>query len=115
MEPAFCPKTRQLVIECAQKLGIHVEKKGTAVVIEGPRFSTLAESNVYRSWNADLVNMTLAPEVSYLMRYLLVPRYLILISYGFIVRLCWLKKSVFVTLAWLWQPITTVGTTKLKK
>ncbi|XP_001945751.3 S-methyl-5'-thioadenosine phosphorylase [Acyrthosiphon pisum] len=63
IEPPFCSATRNIIIETAQSLGIPVHKTGTAVVIEGPRFSTKAESNVYRSWNADLVNMTLAPEV----------------------------------------------------
>lgn len=62
-EPMFCPATRSIIIKTAQDLGIHVHPTGTAVVIEGPRFSTKAESNVYRSWNADLVNMTLVPEV----------------------------------------------------
>lgn len=69
MEPAFCSKTRQLFIESAEKLNIPVKKRGTVIVIEGPRFSTLAESNLYRSWNADLINMTLAPEVSLQGRY----------------------------------------------
>lgn len=65
IEPSFCPVTRSIIIKTAQSLGIHVHQTGTAVVIEGPRFSTKAESNVYRSWNADLVNMTLSPEVNY--------------------------------------------------
>ncbi len=51
-----------MVIETAKELGIEVFDKGVAVCIEGPRFSTKAESNVYRSWGADLVNMTLVPE-----------------------------------------------------
>jgi len=63
IEPPFCSATRTIIVETAQSLGIHVHQTGTAVVIEGPRFSTKAESNVYRSWNADLVNMTLVPEV----------------------------------------------------
>lgn len=63
IEPPFCPVTRSIIIETAQKLSIQVHKTGTAVVIEGPRFSSKAESNLYRSWNADLVNMTLVPEV----------------------------------------------------
>lgn len=63
IEPAFCSSTRSIIIETAQSLGIDIHQTGTAVVIEGPRFSTKAESNVYRSWNADLVNMTLVPEV----------------------------------------------------
>lgn len=64
IEPPFCPVTRSIIIEVAQSLGIHVHKTGTAVIIEGPRFSTKAESNLFRSWGADLVNMTLAPEVN---------------------------------------------------
>ncbi|XP_050440887.1 S-methyl-5'-thioadenosine phosphorylase-like [Adelges cooleyi] len=63
IEPAFCLTTRNIVIDTAKELGIAVHETGTAVVIEGPRFSTKAESNLYRSWNVDLVNMTLAPEV----------------------------------------------------
>lgn len=63
IEPPFCSELRSIIIETAQSLGIHVHRTGTAVVIEGPRFSTKAESNVYRSWNADLINMTLTPEV----------------------------------------------------
>lgn len=68
MEPAFCPKTREVLIQSAKKLNIHVKETGTAVVIEGPRFSTLAEINVYRSWGADLVNMTLSPEVNHFIK-----------------------------------------------
>lgn len=64
IEPPFCPVTRSIIIDAAEKFCIHVHETGTAVVIEGPRFSTKAESNLYRSWNADLVNMTLAPEVT---------------------------------------------------
>ncbi|KAK7588113.1 hypothetical protein V9T40_005358 [Parthenolecanium corni] len=64
MEPAFCVETRQVLIEAAKKLNINCHEAGTAVVIEGPRFSTIAESRVYRSWGAQLVNMTLAPEVA---------------------------------------------------
>ncbi|VVC39374.1 Nucleoside phosphorylase domain,Purine phosphorylase, family 2, conserved [Cinara cedri] len=63
IEPPFSPELRSIIIETAQSLGIHVHHTGTAVVIEGPRFSTKAESNLYRLWNADLVNMTLIPEV----------------------------------------------------
>lgn len=40
-----------------------MHKKGTVVCIEGPRFSSKAESNMYRLWGGDLVNMTSAPEV----------------------------------------------------
>lgn len=63
MSPLMDERTRQVIIETAKELGISVFPKGTAVCIEGPRFSTKAESNLYRSWNCDLVNMTIMPEV----------------------------------------------------
>ncbi len=45
-----------------KKLNIKNQKGGTYVVMEGPQFSTLAESNLYRSWNADIIGMTNMPE-----------------------------------------------------
>jgi 5'-methylthioadenosine phosphorylase len=45
-----------------KKLDIKYQKSGTYVVIEGPQFSTLAESNLYRSWGADVIGMTNMPE-----------------------------------------------------
>jgi 5'-methylthioadenosine phosphorylase len=45
-----------------KKLNIKYQKGGTYVVMEGPQFSTLAESNLYRSWNADVIGMTNMPE-----------------------------------------------------
>jgi 5'-methylthioadenosine phosphorylase len=45
-----------------KKLNIDHQKRGTYVVMEGPQFSTLAESNLYRSWNADVIGMTNMPE-----------------------------------------------------
>jgi 5'-methylthioadenosine phosphorylase len=44
------------------KLNIPHQVNGTYVVMEGPQFSTLAESNLYRSWNADVIGMTNMPE-----------------------------------------------------
>ena len=52
--------------ECCEtvlkKLNIEHQKSGTYVVMEGPQFSTLAESNLYRSWGADVIGMTNMPE-----------------------------------------------------
>ena len=52
--------------ECCEaalkKLNITYQNSGTYVVMEGPQFSTLAESNLYRSWNADVIGMTNMPE-----------------------------------------------------
>jgi 5'-methylthioadenosine phosphorylase len=44
------------------KLNIKNQKGGTYVVMEGPQFSSLAESNLYRSWNTDVIGMTNMPE-----------------------------------------------------
>tara|TARA_B100001559_G_scaffold319517_1_gene329045 strand:+ start:2366 stop:3238 length:873 start_codon:yes stop_codon:yes gene_type:complete len=45
-----------------KKLKISFKRGGTYIVMEGPQFSTLAESNLYRSWNADVIGMTNMPE-----------------------------------------------------
>ncbi len=45
-----------------KKLNINYQAGGTYVVMEGPQFSTLAESNLYRSWGADVIGMTNMPE-----------------------------------------------------
>ncbi len=48
--------------DAIKKAEINYQKGGTYVVMEGPQFSTLAESNLYRSWNADVIGMTNMPE-----------------------------------------------------
>ena len=48
--------------EAIKNLKIKYQSGGTYVVMEGPQFSTLAESNLYRSWNADVIGMTNMPE-----------------------------------------------------
>jgi len=48
--------------DIAKDLNIDYHSKGTVVTIEGPRFSTRAESHMFRSWGADLINMSTAPE-----------------------------------------------------
>ena len=45
-----------------KKLNINNQRNGTYIVMEGPQFSTLAESNLYRSWGADVIGMTNMPE-----------------------------------------------------
>src|SRR3989338_2330597 len=62
MAEQFCPELRKLLHNSAEKLGLSHHKGGTNIVIEGPRFSTLAESNLFRSWNCDTINMTMVPE-----------------------------------------------------
>ncbi|XP_018428941.1 PREDICTED: S-methyl-5'-thioadenosine phosphorylase [Nanorana parkeri] len=63
MAEPFCSKTREVIEEGARKLGIKCHTKGTVITIEGPRFSSKAESNMFRLWGADVINMTTVPEV----------------------------------------------------
>ncbi|HDN62363.1 MAG TPA: S-methyl-5'-thioadenosine phosphorylase [Candidatus Bathyarchaeota archaeon] len=58
----FCPELRRIFYEGALKVGLNVHDGGTYVCIEGPRFSTRAESKLFRSWGADVIGMTLYPE-----------------------------------------------------
>lgn len=53
---------RKSLIENAAELNLKCHSKGTVVTIEGPRFSTRAESNMFRNWGADVINMSTAPE-----------------------------------------------------
>ncbi len=58
----FCPILYQVLYESAKEVGANVHPKGTFVVMEGPAFSTRAESRLYRSWGADIIGMTALPE-----------------------------------------------------
>jgi 5'-methylthioadenosine phosphorylase len=58
----MCPDLRKILINIAEDLDIRHHKTGTYVCIEGPRFSTKAESKLFRNWGADVVGMTLVPE-----------------------------------------------------
>ena len=63
MAEPFCKKLRSLLASTSSQLGIEHHEKGTMVTIEGPRFSTKAESHMFRQWNADVINMSTVPEV----------------------------------------------------
>ncbi len=58
----FCPDLSQALFEAVETTGATVHKGGAFVVIEGPRFSTKAESNVFRQWGMDIIGMTAVPE-----------------------------------------------------
>ena len=58
----FCAETRATVLETAAGLGLKMHPTSTIVTIEGPRFSSRAESNFFRLLGADLVNMTIGTE-----------------------------------------------------
>ena len=62
MAEPFCKKLRGLLAEAASELKLDFHKKGTVITIEGPRFSTKAESNMFRQWKADVINMSTVPE-----------------------------------------------------
>ncbi len=53
---------RKILIETAKELNLKFHEKGTVITIEGPRFSTRAESEMFRIWGADVINMSIAPE-----------------------------------------------------
>ena len=63
MAEPFCPKLRELLSKTCKELKLSHHNKGTVITIEGPRFSTKAESHMFRQWGADVVNMTTVPEV----------------------------------------------------
>jgi len=63
MAEPFDVNLRQKLVAKAQKLGLNFHDKGTMITIEGPRFSTKAESHMFRSWGADVINMSTVPEV----------------------------------------------------
>jgi 5'-methylthioadenosine phosphorylase len=58
----YCPELSALVYEAVLQTGATVHRGGTMVVIEGPQFSTKAESSIYRQWGVDLIGMTAIPE-----------------------------------------------------
>ena len=58
----FCPVLSQILYQAAQEVGASVHQGGTYVAMEGPAFSTRAESRLYRSWGADIIGMTALPE-----------------------------------------------------
>ncbi|XP_057334446.1 S-methyl-5'-thioadenosine phosphorylase [Microplitis mediator] len=64
MEPSFHPDLAEVFELAAKELSIDVRRGGTIVTIEGPRFSSKAESNAFRMWGGQLVGMTSCPEVS---------------------------------------------------
>lgn len=58
----FCPEFSEEVFQSVKNIGANVRKGGKAITIEGPRFSTKGESQIYRSWGLDLIGMTTSPE-----------------------------------------------------
>ena len=63
MAEPFCKKLRALLAGSAREAGLRHHSRGTVVTIEGPRFSTKAESHMFRLLGADVINMSTVPEV----------------------------------------------------
>lgn len=64
MAEPFDAELRAALIATCQALHYEFHPKGTVVTIEGPRFSTRAESNMFRAWGADIINMSIATEAA---------------------------------------------------
>jgi len=62
MSEPFDKKLRKILIGSCKELKFPFHEKGTVITIEGSRFSTKAESNMFRQWGADIINMSVAPE-----------------------------------------------------
>jgi 5'-methylthioadenosine phosphorylase len=63
MSDPFDAGLRAILYETSKELGLVSHNGGTVITIEGPRFSTKAESKMFRMWGADVINMSVAPEV----------------------------------------------------
>ncbi|MAG48028.1 S-methyl-5'-thioadenosine phosphorylase [archaeon] len=64
MATPFNENLRNLLINSCTSLNYKFHEKGTVITIEGPRFSTKAESKMFKSWGADVINMSIAPEAT---------------------------------------------------
>lgn len=62
MAEPFDSLLRKILYEKSKELGYKTHKKGTVITIEGPRFSTIAESKMFKLWGADVINMSIATE-----------------------------------------------------
>jgi len=62
MANPFDRELRKVLCEVSEMLGFKTHRSGTVITIEGPRFSTKAESHMFRSWGGDVINMSVATE-----------------------------------------------------
>ncbi|MBS3123770.1 S-methyl-5'-thioadenosine phosphorylase [Candidatus Woesearchaeota archaeon] len=106
-KPEHCPmaepfdkELRSLLIKTCEELNLTHHKTGTVITIEGPRFSTKAESKMFRIWGADIINMSIAPEAA-LANELKIPYAAIAMSTDYD---CWKENEKAVT----WEEILKV-------
>ncbi len=100
MADPFNSALRELIFEKAGELNLRCHRDGTVITIEGPRFSTRAESNMFRTWGADVINMSTAPECI-LANELEIPYAAIALSTDYD---CWKTDEVAVT----WEEVLKV-------
>ena len=62
MAHPVCPRLSKLAVAAAREAGAQVAEGGTYLAMEGPQFSTVAESRLYRAWGCDVIGMTGLPE-----------------------------------------------------
>jgi 5'-methylthioadenosine phosphorylase len=63
MAEPFCEKLRKAIAQACKEMALSCHETGTVITIEGSRFSTKAESKMFRMWGADIINMSTVPEV----------------------------------------------------
>jgi 5'-methylthioadenosine phosphorylase len=107
MAEPFDKDLRDLLIKTCKELKIYCHEKGTVVTIEGPRFSTKAESKMFRIWGADVINMSIAPEAA-LANEAGIPYAAIAMSTDYD---CWKEDEEPVT----WQAILDIFSQNVKK
>ena len=100
MAEPFNKKLCEILIKTGKELGFKIHDKGTVITIEGPRFSTKAESKMFRLLGADIINMSIAPE-AILANELGIPYASIAISTDYD---CWRESEESVT----WEQILEV-------
>ena len=91
MAQPYCPELRRIAVESGKSLGISIHERGTVVVIQGPRFSTVAESRWFTKMGWEVVNMTQYPE-------------------GYLAReqgICYVNIALITDYEWVWKGATT--------
>jgi 5'-methylthioadenosine phosphorylase len=107
MAEPFDNKLRSAMISAATELGLRIHHTGTIITIEGNRFSTKSESNMFRIWGADIINMSITPEVI-LANEAVIPYACIAISTDYD---CWRERESWVT----WKKVLQVFEANLEK
>lgn len=107
MAEPFSRELRQITIKACKELSLKHHEKGTVITIEGPRFSTKAESKMFRLWGADVINMSIAPE-AILANEVGIPYAAVAMSTDYD---CWRESEASVT----WDEILTVFNQNVNK